>query len=65
VPYLHELTNFSPGRFFAINEIKLMLAVTLLRYDVKLIDGERPADINITYMALPNMNAEILFKRRT
>ncbi|KAJ7269673.1 cytochrome P450 [Mycena rebaudengoi] len=33
-----------PGRFFAVNELKLMFAHILVTYDVKLRDGVRPAD---------------------
>jgi hypothetical protein len=41
-----------------------MLALTLLRYDFKTNDGKRPSDWHITYVTMPNPNAEILFKRR-
>lgn len=61
---LGKTGNFSPGRFFAINEIKLTLAFILLKYDFKLKSGERPADIHLMYMALPNMNEGILFRKR-
>lgn len=54
----------SPGRFFAVNEMKLMLAFTLLRYDVKTKDGKRPKEMKFHAFFIPDMNAEILFKRR-
>lgn len=52
--------NLSPGRFFAVTLMKLMLAFLLLRYDIKTKDGVRPADINL----IPDVKAEILFRRR-
>jgi ent-kaurene oxidase len=54
----------SPGRFFAVNEMKLMLAFTLLRYDVKTKDAQRPKDMKFHAFFIPDMKAEILFKRR-
>ena len=54
----------SPGRFFAINEIKLMLAFTLLRYDVKTVDGKPVVPIPLGGMILPNMKASILYRKR-
>ena len=55
-------SDISPGRHFAVTVIKLMLAFILLRYDVKTKDGLRPA--RTKYILLPNMKAEILFRRR-
>ena len=54
----------SPGRFFAINEIKLMLAFTLLRYDVKTVDGTRPKERVFNSMVVPDLKAKILYRRR-
>jgi hypothetical protein len=54
----------SPGRFFAVNEIKLMLAHVLLTYDVKLRDGMRPTDEWIFTVANANSEADVLFRRR-
>jgi len=54
----------SPGRQFAVNEIKLMLAFTILRYDVKTRDGKRPEDWTMNWFLMPNQSAEILFRRR-
>lgn len=54
----------SPGRFFAVNEIKLILAFTLLRFDIKTKDGMRPPDWRLKWYILPNRTAEILFRRR-
>jgi cytochrome P450 len=54
-----------PGRFFAVNEVKLMLAWTLLHYDFKTSDGIRPKDFLFEQFSVPHMKAEILFKRRS
>jgi len=55
----------SPGRFFAVNEMKLMLAFTLLKFDVKTENGIRPADLKFQTFVAPNMTAKILYRRRT
>ena len=47
VPETRDESYSSPGRFFAVNEMKLMLAFTMLRYDVMAKDGKRPEDITI------------------
>jgi hypothetical protein len=57
-------TNASPGRFFAVNEIKLMLAFTLLRFDIKTQDGIRPPDFKFQGFITSNRNAEILYRKR-
>ena len=68
---MHGTTSFicaadiSPGRFFAINEIKLLLAFTLLRFDVKTKDGKRPPDAEFNRAAFPDMKAELLYRKRT
>ncbi|KAI1768091.1 ent-kaurene oxidase [Hypoxylon sp. FL1150] len=54
-----------PGRFFAGCEIKLVLALLLLRYDIRLRDGEkRPAPNMFMMTKSPSMTAEIMFRRR-
>ena len=60
-----KVSNSSPGRFFAVNELKLMLAFTLLRYDVMTKDGKRPEGTKFMNLLLPHMKAEILFKKRS
>ncbi|KAI3527672.1 cytochrome P450 [Colletotrichum filicis] len=55
-----------PGRFFAGNEIKMVLAYFLLNYDMKLKDGEtRPKPMVMVMSKSPDPNAEVLFRRRT
>jgi len=57
-------SGFSPGRFFAVNEIKLMLAFTILRYDVKTVDGKIPTPTKFGAMVVPNRKASILYRKR-
>lgn len=54
-----------PGRFFAANEIKLILARILVDYDMQMPDGltERYANINMGPDAFPDPTKEVLFKR--
>ncbi|CAA7260276.1 unnamed protein product [Cyclocybe aegerita] len=54
-----------PGRFFAVNEIKVMLAHVLLTYDVKLPNnGPRPENVWMLANSSPNPTAEVLFRKR-
>jgi hypothetical protein len=42
-----------------------MLAFILLRYDVMIKDGKRPETTKFMALLLPDMKAEILFKKRS
>ncbi|KAI1283432.1 cytochrome P450 [Xylaria sp. FL0933] len=54
-----------PGRFFAAQEIKLILSYLLLNYDIKLRDGEvRPKPVVFMMTKSPSQTAEVLFRRR-
>ena len=54
-----------PGRFFASNEIKVILAGLLLSYDFKFRDGEgRPENTRGRTYIRPNKAAEVLFRKR-
>ena len=58
-------THACPGRFFASNEIKLILAGILMRYDVKFPDGQgRPENMNGATTMGPSHTAEVLFRKR-
>jgi len=57
------LIVISPGRFFAVNEIKVMLAFMLLRYDFRL-DGVRPPNSEFRGAAFPSTVGKVLFRRR-
>ncbi|KAJ7778112.1 cytochrome P450 [Mycena metata] len=53
-----------PGRFFGVNEQKLMMAHLLVTYDLQLRDGVRPPDEWIAHMGAANSTAEVMFRRR-
>ncbi|KAI5364932.1 Putative cytochrome P450 [Septoria linicola] len=54
-----------PGRFFASNEIKLMLSYLLQNYEFKWKGGEgRPESAVIDWNILPDREKEVLFRRR-
>lgn len=53
-----------PGRFFAVNELKIMLAHILMNYDVKLEDGVRPPNICFGEVVIPNTKAQVMFRKR-
>jgi len=54
-----------PGRFFAANELKMMMAHLVLTYDVKLEnEGVRPPNQWFASVCVPNEEAEVLFRKR-
>ncbi|KAF5372604.1 hypothetical protein D9758_005229 [Tetrapyrgos nigripes] len=55
-----------PGRFFAVNELKTMLAHCLLNYDFKFADGrtEPPPPTWIAMSIIPDQQAEVMFRAR-
>lgn len=54
-----------PGRFFASNEIKMLLAHVLLNYDVKLEnEGVLPKPFWYDRTRIPNLKARVLFRKR-
>ncbi|KAI5118159.1 hypothetical protein M0805_005781 [Coniferiporia weirii] len=55
-----------PGRFFAVNELKSMMAYLVLTYDVKLENAEdgRPKDFEFGSAVVPNPKAKVMFRRR-
>ena len=52
-----------PGRFFAANVLKLMLAHIIVTYDVKL-EGGRPEDVWYVASCMPNPKGEVTFRKR-
>lgn len=54
--------NACPGRFFASNEIKMMLAYMLLNYDIEHLT-ERPHNTWIVQNRIPPMKARLRIKR--
>ncbi|CAA7264109.1 unnamed protein product [Cyclocybe aegerita] len=56
-----------PGRFFAANELKIMLAQAVVTYDIKLVEearGVRPPDLWVSMACVPNPTAQVLFRKR-
>ncbi|KAJ7269665.1 cytochrome P450 [Mycena rebaudengoi] len=53
-----------PGRFFAVNALKLIFAHILVTYDVKVRDGVRPADEWTALIGSANSTAEVMFRKR-
>lgn len=53
-----------PGRFFAVHEIKIILAHILLNYDIKPM-AKRPASTPIGTFALPDESITISIRRRS
>ena len=54
-----------PGRFFANQEIKLLLAHTLLNYDIKLEEGVVPKPTWYDRSRKPDLGAKVLFRARS
>ena len=54
----------SPGRFFASNELKSILAFIILNYDVKLTDKGRPESIALQTALVPDPSGEVMFRKR-
>ncbi|KAL7273858.1 hypothetical protein RUND412_003256 [Rhizina undulata] len=52
-----------PGRFFATNELKLLMSHIILNYDFKLEEGSRPDNIYFGSSCIPNARVELLFKK--
>lgn len=52
-----------PGRFFAANELKLLLAYMVLNYDIE-VQEKRPEGRWVAQVALPPMTATIRVRRR-
>jgi cytochrome P450 len=54
-----------PGRFFASNEIKLIIVELFLSYEMKYPAGtERPPNMIADFQVIPNMAAEILVREK-
>jgi hypothetical protein len=60
----HLYTSISPGRFFAANEVKALLAHILVTYDFKVEEGKRAPRIRtIGSMRVPE-KANVMFRKR-
>lgn len=55
----------SPGRFFAANELKAMMAYIVVNYDVKFEDdGIRPPNKWLGLTIIPDPTASVMFRKR-
>jgi cytochrome P450 len=58
-------THACPGRFFAANEIKVVLAYLIQHYDIKLKDGEsRPENMHRGAIVSPSPTGEVMLRKR-
>lgn len=53
-----------PGRFFASNEVKVFLALAVLRYDFRVVDPSKAAPISYGLEMMVNPEAAIEVRRR-
>lgn len=54
------------GRYFATEVIKCLLVGLLREYELKFIEGEsRPKNWNFNWMRTPDINANVLIRRRS
>lgn len=53
-----------PGRFFASNEVKVVLSHLLLKYDWKILDGYIPQNICAGWAVIGDPATKFLIKRR-
>ena len=59
------LNAHSPGRFFAVTMMKMIMAHLLLNYDIKAIeDGVRPKNITLGSVITPDPRAKLLIRKR-
>lgn len=54
-----------PGRFFASNEIKLMLAHLIMKFDWKFCDGKRPEHSMVAEQTVLDHHVQVLYRSRT
>jgi hypothetical protein len=47
-----------------VNEIKVMMAFAILRFDMKTKNGKRPDEFKFNLFIIPDSKAEILLKLR-
>ncbi|KZT08276.1 uncharacterized protein LAESUDRAFT_757954 [Laetiporus sulphureus 93-53] len=60
-------TDAMHGRFFAVNELTALLAHLVMTYDVRLEkegEGELPSSMWFGQSLAPNMQAEVMFRKR-
>jgi hypothetical protein len=61
---LQSLIPVSPGRFFAVNEVKAFLAHIVVTYDIKFEEGKQaPRELHVGSMRIPR-DANVMFRKR-
>jgi len=58
------MINVSPGRFFAVYQLKLVLAFILLRYNIRTNEKPELESQYFLFQRVPRLNAEISFQDR-
>lgn len=53
-----------PGRFFAAEEAKILISHLLLKYDWKLVPGQKPAQRDFGFFSSPDHNVKVQVGRR-
>ncbi|KAF6809685.1 alpha-ketoglutarate dependent xanthine dioxygenase [Colletotrichum sojae] len=64
LPFGHG-SHSCPGRFFAVSEMKVVLAHLLLNYDFKISQGARPETRHWGIAVIMDRNVKMLVRRRT
>jgi hypothetical protein len=60
----HLYPSISPGRFFAVNEVKTLLAHVLITYDIKFEEGKQaPRTFILNTRPIPG-KANVMFRKR-
>ena len=60
-----DTERHSPGRFFAANELKAMLAHVVVTYDIKSeTPGKMPNERWFGTTLVPDRTSEVLFRKR-
>ena len=59
-----QYSSISPGRFFAANEVKALLAHILVTYDFKLEEGKRAPRIRVIGSLRVPEKANVMFRKR-
>ena len=54
----------SPGRFFAANELKAMLAHIVLEYDVKFVEGKGLPEPRYIGVSCVPADVDLMFRKR-
>lgn len=62
--FITNTITTSPGRFFASNEIKIMICHLIMKYDWQFKDGKRPEKLTMFSETMLDAKAEILYKSR-